>query len=136
MVMGRDGDFLKMMTKLTRLGLGGRQGSGNQYISWLHEADWVGMVDFLIDHEELQGSFNLSSPNPEINNNMMRYLREACDRRFGLAAPELLVKIGAFFMRTEAELPLKSRRVIPRRLREAGYNMQFPDLRRALIDLI
>ena len=136
MVMGATGDFLKMMRKLTCLGLGGRQGSGNQYVSWLHENDWVGMVEFLIQNKELEGTFNLSSPHPEPNDKMMAYLREACGIKFGLAAPVFLVKIGAFFMRTEAELPLKSRRVIPGRLIKAGYAMKFPDMRRALLDLI
>ena len=136
MVMGTSGDFMKKMLKLVRLGLGGRLGTGAQYVSWLHERDWIGMVQFLIEHDDLEGTFNLSSPQPETNEVMMSYFRDVCNKNFGLAAPEFLVKIGAFFMRTEAELPLKSRRVVPRRLLEAGYTMQFSEMRRALEHLI
>lgn len=136
MVIGAGGPFLQLMSRIVKLRLGGRQGSGEQFVSWLHERDFVGIVDFLIDNEKLSGVFNLCAPNPVKNKIMMSYLRKACGVKIGLPALTFMVHLGAFLMRTEAELPLKSRNVIPGRLLKCDYEFKFTELDKALSDLI
>lgn len=136
MVIGRGGPFLDLMTKIVKFRLGGRQGSGEQYVSWLHEKDFIEAIEFLIQNEELNGVFNLSAPNPVKNKTMMELLRKACGVKIGLPALTFMVHIGAFFMRTEAELPLKSRNVIPGRLLENGYKFHFSEMGKAFENLI
>ena len=112
--------------KLVRHGVGGRQGSGTQFVSWIHEADFVGAVDLLIAREEFTGVVNLASPNPLPNRDFMRALRDAWGVRVGLPTPGWAVETGAWLMRTESELVLKSRRVVPGRLLAAGFQFRFP----------
>ena len=106
---------------ITRLGLGGTQGPGTQYVSWLHMGDFLRMLDWCLDHGELSGPVNMCSPNPMPNRDFMRALREACGVKYGLPPPAWMLAIGAFFMRTETELLLKSRRVVPGKLLESGF---------------
>ena len=113
-----------MLSGLVRHGLGGRQGSGTQFVSWIHEADFVRTLDLLIAREDFCGVVNLASPNPLPNSHFMLALRKAWGIRFGLPNPEWLIEIGTWLMRTESELVLKSRRVVPGRLLGAGF--QFP----------
>lgn len=131
----RGGPF-DLLSKLTRLGLGGAVGDGRQYVSWIHEHDLVRAVEWLIAHDELEGAINLAAPNPLPNREFMRALREAAGRRIGLPAPRPLLEVGTFFMRTESELVLKSRRVVPRRLLDSGFTFQYetwPEAARELI---
>lgn len=128
--------WLGKLTRLTRLGLGGAAGNGKQYVSWIHETDFIRAVEFLIEHEEIGGCVNLSSPNPLPNTEFMRALREACGVSFGPRLPESLLRFGAAMMGTEAELVLKSRRVIPGRLLEAGFEFRFPTWPEAARELL
>jgi len=121
------GGVFDVMSTLVRRGLGGRQGSGDQYVSWIHEADFVRAVDLLIARQEFTGVVNLASPNPLPNRDFMRGLREAWGVPFGLPVQGWSVEIGAFLMRTESELILKSRRVVPGRLLDAGFQFLFPE---------
>ncbi|MCM8528110.1 MAG: DUF1731 domain-containing protein, partial [Lentisphaeraceae bacterium] len=114
----------------------GRQGTGRQYVSWLHEKDFAGAVEFLISNVEFEGVFNLSAPNPVRNQEMMRLLRKACGVTIGLPAMTFMVHAGAFLMKTEAELPLKSRNVVPGKLLKKGYKFHFEEMEKALEDLI
>ena len=125
-----------MLSGLVRHGLGGRQGSGTQFVSWIHEADFVRAIDLLIAREEFCGVVNLASPNPLPNGEFMRALREAWGIRFGLPSPEWLIEIGTWLMRTESELVLKSRRVVPGRLLAAGFQFLFPEWPSAARDLV
>lgn len=134
-VLGRQGGPLKPLTMLARLGVGGRQANGNQFFSWLHATDFCHIVEFLIDHPETSGVYNVTAPQPIPNSEVMRELRSTLQIPFGLPLPQWLLEIGAFLIRTETELILKSRRVIPRRLEEAGYTFQFGNIREALLDL-
>jgi len=136
MVVGRGGPFLELMTKIVRLRLGGRRGSGRQMVSWLHEADWIAGVEFLIAHEELEGAVNLAAPNPIPNNYLMQQLRRVCGVKLGLPAYTWMVHLGAVLMGTEPELPLKSRYVIPGRLLKAEYTFQFDQIDKAFDDLV
>ncbi len=120
------GGVFDVLLGLVRRGLGGRQGTGAQFASWIHEADFVRAIDLLIAHEEFSGVVNLASPNPLPNCDFMRALREAWGIRFGLPNPEWLIEIGTLLMRTESELVLKSRRVVPGRLLAAGFQFLFP----------
>jgi len=124
-----------MLLNLIRLGLGGANGSGRQYVSWIHEFDFVRAIYWLIEHETLSGPVNLAAPNPLPNTDFMRDLRRAWGMPFGLPSTEWMLELGAFFLRTETELILKSRRVIPARLLQQGFAFQFahwPDAAREL----
>jgi len=121
---------------LVRHGLGGRQGSGKQYVSWIHETDFVSAIDFLIERDDLSGAVNLASPNPLPNAEFMRALREAWGIRIGLPAPALVMEVGAFIMRTESELVLKSRRVVPGRLLATGFEFVYSDWPLAAQELV
>lgn len=121
------GSPFDLLLRLVRLGFGGTSGSGKQYISWIHDQDFVRAVDWLIQHEELDGYLNLASPNPLPNAEFMRILRHAWGMPFGLPASAGMLELGAFLLRSETELVLKSRRVIPTRLLDSGFGFQFPD---------
>jgi len=127
MTMSPDhGGIFAHLLGLVRLGLGGRAGDGRQFISWIHEHDFVGAVRFLIDNKDLSGAVNVCSPNPLPNAEFMRELRHAWGTRIGLPAAKWMLEIGAFLMRTETELILKSRRVVPERLLQRGFEFRFP----------
>jgi uncharacterized protein (TIGR01777 family) len=130
------GGVFDVLLGLVRSGLGGRQGSGTQFVSWIHEADFVRAMDLLIAREDLSGTVNLSSPNPLPNRDFMRRLREAWGIRFGLPSPGWMIEIGTFLMRTESELVLKSRRVAPLRILDSGFRFVFPQWRSAARDLV
>jgi uncharacterized protein len=137
MVMGAGhGGVFDVLSTLARRGLGGTIGSGTQYMSWIHEADFARAVDRLIEDGTFEGAVNLASPCPLPNREFMRELRQAWGVRFGLPAAEWMIEIGTFLMRTESELVLKSRWVIPGRLQRAGFHFQFPDWRTAAADLV
>ena len=136
MTMSPDpGGVFDVLLRLVRLGLGGTNGDGRQFVSWIHDEDFVASVHWLIDHPDLDGPINLCSPNPVENREFMRTLRGAWGARLGLPASRWMLEIGAFFLRTETELILKSRRVIPRRLQESGFEFQFPQWSDAAADL-
>lgn len=132
---GRNSVF-PVLRRLTRFGLGGKQGSGKQFVSWIHEADFCRVVEWIISHEELAGPVNVCAPNPLPNAEVMKLFREVCRVPFGLPATEWMLEIGAFFLRTETELIFKSRRVIPGRLIQSGFQFRFPFFRDALKDLV
>jgi uncharacterized protein (TIGR01777 family) len=128
MTMSTDpGGIFAELLRLVRLGLGGTAGSGEQFVSWIHGVDFIGSIEFLMAHEEMEGAVNLAAPNPLPNREFMRALRGAWGTRVGLPAPRPMLEVGAIFLRTETELILKSRRVIPGRMLRAGFEFQFPD---------
>lgn len=129
------GGAFDVLLGLVRAGLGGTNGSGRQYVSWIHDADFVAAVSWLIAHEDLEGPVILAAPNPVPNADFMRGLREAWGAKLGLPATEWMLGIGAFFLRTETELILKSRRVVPTRLLQSGFTFQFPAWPEAAADL-
>ena len=122
----RDGIFGTMAT-LARRGLGGPAASGRQYVSWIHEEDFARALLFLIERDDLNGPINVTSPNPLPNREFFRILREAVGARIGLPATAWMLEIGALAMGTETELLLKSRRVVPTRLLEAGFTFRYAD---------
>jgi uncharacterized protein (TIGR01777 family) len=130
------GGVFDVLSGFVRHGLGGRQGQGIQFVSWIHEADFVRAIDLLIAREEFSGVVNVACPNPVPNGEFMRALREAWGIRFGLSNPEWLIEIGTLLMQTESELVLKSRRVVPGRLLAAGFQFLFPEWPSAARDLV
>jgi uncharacterized protein (TIGR01777 family) len=123
----KPGNAFAIFSNLVRASFGGKQCKGRQFISWIHEDDFARAIEFIIDREDLEGPVNLASPNPEPNRVFMAELREAWGMPNGFPLPAPLLEIGAFFMRTETELVLKSRRVVPGRLLHAGFEFQFPN---------
>jgi uncharacterized protein len=136
MTMSPDrGGVFDVLLWLVRIRLGGASGDGRQFVSWIHDQDFIRAIYWLIDHPELEGPINLASPNPTPNAEFMRTLRAAWGTRFGLPATKWMLELGAFFMRTETELVLKSRRVVPGRLLESGFEFRFPSWEAAAGDL-
>jgi uncharacterized protein (TIGR01777 family) len=125
-----------VLCRLARLGLGGRMASGSQFVSWIHQTDFCRAIDWLIEREEFIGPVNLAAPNPVTNSEMMATVRKQCGVPRGLPAAAWMLEVGAFFLRTETELIIKSRRVAPARLLLSGFKFQFPELRGALDDLV
>jgi hypothetical protein len=103
------------------------RGSGKQFVSWIHEADFIAAIEYLIAHDELDGTVNISAPGPLPNRGFMRALRKAWGARVGLPATEWVLEVGAVFLRIETELILKSRRVTPGRLLQADSSFNFPN---------
>jgi uncharacterized protein len=130
------GGVFDVFLGLVRHGLGGRQGTGTQFVSWIHEADFVRAVDLLIACERFDGVVNLAAPNPLPNSDFMRALRDAWGIRIGLPCPKWITEIGTWLMRTESELVLKSRRVVPGRLLNAGFEFLFPEWPAAARELV
>ena len=130
----RGGVFDTLLT-LVKCGLGGSVGDGRQYVSWIHDQDFVRAIYWLIERDEFEGPIILAAPNPLPNSEFMSALRSAAEISFGLPAAPLMLEIGAFFLRTETELVLKSRRVIPRRLLQSNFVFQFPTWAEAAQDL-
>jgi uncharacterized protein (TIGR01777 family) len=135
-VLGKDGGVMIPFKNLVRFGLGGKQGNGNQMFSWIHIADLFGIIQFLQSNKKMTGAYNCSAPNPVSNETLMQSLRQAMNVKFGLPSPKLLLKIGAIIIRTETELILKSRWVIPERLTKAGFQFQFSTIDKALINIL
>ena len=130
------GGVFDVLSTLVRRGLGGTQGSGTQYVSWIHDVDYARAIDFLLATPGISGPVNLTAPEPIANLTFMRDLRRAWGQSFGLPASKWMLSIGAFFLRTETELILKSRRVVPRILLEHGFTFQHPAWPEAATDLV
>src|SRR5262249_45091783 len=137
MTMSPDaGGVFATLLGLVRRGLGGSAGDGRQFMSWIHHHDFYRALRWLIDREDIDGVVNVASPNPLPNREFMRVLRRAAHIPVGLPAPPWLLEIGAVFLRTETELILKSRRVIPARLLARGFTFDFPTWEAAALDLV
>ncbi len=127
MIMSADrGGVFAALLGLVRRGLGGPAGDGRQFMSWVHQHDFTRALWFLIEHSELDGAVAIAAPQPLPNREFVRALREAWGTRVGLPATEWMLEVGAWFLRTETELILKSRRVVSRRLLDAGFEFEFP----------
>jgi uncharacterized protein (TIGR01777 family) len=135
-VLGNEGGVIKPLKNLVRFGLGGKQGRGKQMFSWIHIEDLFRIITFIQQYKQITGVINTASPNPVSNKTLMQLLRKNMGAAFGLPAPEWLLKMGAVIIKTETELILKSRWVIPERLSTAGFQFQFPDLDKALKNIL
>jgi len=137
MVMSPDKDgVFDVLCGLTRKWLGGRIASGKQFVSWIHESDFVSAIRFLIENESIAGPVNLASPGPLPQAEFQKLLRKALGVPVGLPAMKWMAEIGAVFMKTDTELILKSRNVVPGRLLEAGFEFRFATWQEAVEDLV
>ncbi|MGH8793359.1 MAG: epimerase, partial [Stackebrandtia sp.] len=135
-VFDRDTPALNRLTGITRWGLGGRVGSGRQWVSWLHIDDFLAIVRRVLDDDGLSGVVHAVSPNPVRNAELMRALRTVLRRPPAPPTPAPLVRMGAVLLRTDPALALTGRRCVPRRLTEAGFEFAHPLLPPALHDLL
>lgn len=135
-VLGADGGVMTPYKFLVRFGLGGVQGPGHQKFSWIHAEDLFNIILFLRENEELSGVFNCASPNPITNRELMKALRKTMNRKIGLHSPKWMLEIGAFFIRTETELILKSRWVLPMRLEREGFRFTYNDIGETLQQIL
>lgn len=135
-VLGNNGGAFPKLKMLTKIGLGGKQGRGNQKISWIHIDDFCRAVEFVITNENLKGGINITAPNPLSNNDFMRNLRKVMKPPFGLNAAVWQLEIASAVMGTETELLLKSRNVYPEKLIKNGFSFSYPDVEKAFKNLI
>lgn len=126
------GTVYRILRRLARWGLGGPMAGGQQYVSWMHERDFCRAVEFLIERDDFTGPVNLAAPRPLTNRAMMHVIRRAVGMPLGLPATRGMLELGAFFLRTETELIIKSRRVVPGRLLAAGFRFEFENLTTAV----
>jgi uncharacterized protein (TIGR01777 family) len=135
-VLGDDGGVMEPYRNLVRFGLGGVQGSGNQMFSWIHIEDVYRIILFLQENHRLDGVFNCSAPRPITNREFMAKLRKTMNRKIGFPSPRWMLEMGAIFMRTETELVLKSRWVVPERLEEEGFHFKYETIGKALEQIL
>ncbi|RDK84269.1 TIGR01777 family oxidoreductase [Marinirhabdus gelatinilytica] len=135
-VFGKDGGAFSPIKKLTQIGFGGKQGSGDQKVSWIHAVDFARSIAFIIKNETITGAINIVSPKPTNNAELMQKLRKKTGVLFGIPMSESLLELGAKIINTETELILKSRNVIPEKLQESGFNFTFGTLDIALDNLL
>lgn len=133
MSSARGGAFHAFLRHI-RLGFG-RFGDGRQFLSWIHERDFVRAIEWLIAHDLVDGAVNIASPEPLPNAEFMRVLAEEWGAARLMPANQWMVEVGAWLARTEPELVLKSRRVVPKRLLEQGFTFEFPGWNDAARDL-
>ncbi len=130
------GGVFDVFLNLVRHGLGGTNLPGTQYVSWIHEVDFIRSIEFLIERRNLTGAVNLASPHPLPNREFLGILRKAWGIRAGLPTSGWMLEIGTFLLRTESELVLKSRQVIPGRLLNEGFQFTYPRWPEAARDLV
>ncbi len=130
------GGVFDVFLRLVRYGLGGTTLPGTQFVSWIHEADFIRSVEFLIDRKEFTGAVNLASPHPLQNRDFLGILRNVWGTRVGVPTTRWMLEVGTYLLRTESELILKSRQVVPGRLLEAGFQFKYPSWPEAAEDLV
>ncbi len=134
-VLGSHGGVLPVFERLVRFGLGGKQGSGWQRFSWIHETDLCRCVELMVEHQDFEGVYNASAPQSPYNHQFMETLRNRLKIPFGLPATPWMIQLGTRLIGTEAELVLKSRWVQPTRLLKTGFTFKYPTLDEALMEL-
>ncbi|MFT5997701.1 MAG: hypothetical protein ACI81P_000146 [Neolewinella sp.] len=136
-VLGKNGGALGSLLRITKMGMGGTVGNGKQGMSWIHEYDMNAILQRSMEDKSMSGAYIASAPNPVNNKDFMKALRKAVRMPFGLPAPAVLVRVGAnIVLRTDPELALYGRYVVPERLLTAGFNFEFPELGKALEELM
>lgn len=135
-VLGNNGGAFPKLKMITRFGLGGKQGRGNQNISWIHVEDFCRAVEYIINNENISGPVNVTAPHPLSNESFMKKLRKAMKIPFGLNASVWQLELSSLFLGTETELLLKSRNVYPQKLIDSGFKFLYPDVERVFGDLL
>jgi len=129
LVLAEGGGLLKRMLLPFRLGLGGRLGDGQQWMSWIHRQDWIAIARLMITDSSMQGAYNATAPNPVTNSEFARTLAHCLNRPALLPVPAWLLKI---LLGEMSGLVLGSQRVMPERLLALGFRFQYTDLSSAL----
>ncbi|MDC8005618.1 TIGR01777 family oxidoreductase [Aureisphaera galaxeae] len=135
-VFGRKGGAFVPLKNLSKVGFGGKQGDGQQKVSWIHEEDFARSVEYIIRNEDIKGVINIVSPSPTTNMDLMKMIRKGLKMPFGIPMSKLLLEMGARVIKTETELILKSRNVIPKRLMEHGFTFKYPSLEKTILHLL
>jgi len=136
MVLGHEEkNVFSELSGLVRKGLGGKMGDGKQLVSWIHADDFCRAIDWLLKKPKATGVYNISSPNPITNDNMMTAVREVIGVSWGIPSKRWMLEVGAFFLRTETELILKSRNVVPQRLLYGGFKFRYPEFKEAILEI-
>ncbi|MCE3076258.1 TIGR01777 family oxidoreductase [Chryseobacterium gwangjuense] len=135
-VLGNNGGAFPKLKMITKFGLGGKQGRGNQNVSWIHIDDFCKAVEFIINNENISGEINITAPNPISNEELMRKLRKEMRISFGFDAPVWQLEIASLFLKTETELLLKSRNVYPEKLMKSGFEFTYSKVDDVLKDLV
>lgn len=135
-VLGNNGGAFPKLKMITKFGLGGKQGRGNQNVSWIHIDDFCRAVEFIINHENISGEINATAPNPLSNDDFMRKLRKQMKIPLGLNAPVWQLEIASIFLNTETELLLKSRNVYPEKLMKSGFEFMHSTIEEVFEDLL
>jgi uncharacterized protein (TIGR01777 family) len=131
-VLGKEGGALAHLAPLVKFGLGGKNGSGKQFVSWIHVEDLARIVEWFIENKNASGAYNCTSLTPIRNESFMKKIREAFGISFGLPATKWMIEIGTFLLRSESELVLKSRKVIPKKLLDGGFTFNYEKLDKVL----
>ncbi len=134
-VLGKNGGALQPILNLIKIGFGGKQGPGNQKLSWIHEIDFARSLEFIINNQKIAGVINIVSPKPTTNQMFMKTLRKLIKIPFGVSLSKPMLAFGARIIRTETELILKSRNVVPKKLQDHGFVFKYPNLKNALYEL-
>jgi uncharacterized protein len=135
-VLGNEDGAFPKLKAITKLGLGGKQGRGQQMMSWIHIMDFCRAIEYIISNDEITGVINITAPTPLKNIDFMKQLRNKMHIPFGISSPVFLLELAAIFIRTETELLLKSRNVYPKRLLESGFRFAFPTIEDTFKDLL
>jgi len=135
-VLGKKGGALLPLSRLSRIGLGGKLAQGTQMFSWIHIEDYYQIIQFINENKNIKGILNCTSPGPLANKDFMSAIRKTLRIPFGIAAPAFAIELVAKLIGTEPELILNSSYVIPERLIESGYKFAYPDIDKALRDLL
>jgi uncharacterized protein (TIGR01777 family) len=136
LVLGKEDGVFPRLKNLTKFGLGGKQGNGQQWISWIHEEDVVGIIEWIATHPEIEGIINCTSPYPIKNKELMDVIRKSYGIKIGLPSPKWLLEFGAVIIGTETELILKSRWVLPEKISRSGFQFQYPKINSAIDQLV
>ncbi len=135
MVMGKEAGVFPVLSKLVKGGLGGKQGDGHQFVSWIHAQDFVRAVEWIMEHPQLEGAINCTAPTPLPNRQFMKILQKQLNIPIGVPATKWMLSLGAVLLNTEEELILKSRRVVPERLINSGFQFEYATAQAAIKNL-
>lgn len=135
-VLGKNGGALVPLKKITKLLMGGKQGDGKQKVSFIHELDFARAVEYILVNNDLSGCINVTAAVPTNNYTLMKTLRKYLKVPFGISQPKWLLKIGAYIIGSEAELVLKSRNVVPKRLLDHGFKFQYKTIESVIKNIL
>lgn len=127
--------YFDILRSLAKRGMGGPVAGGKQYVSWIHYIDFIRAIECIISHKEISGIINVGSPHPLPQKELMSKLRSVCGINFCFPITKWMSEIGALFMKTDTELVLKSRMVVPKRLLSYGFRFKYPHWEDALSDM-